>query len=72
MTKATHCPWFLNCGKLRQPPFLHSSFEAGALQSTNSDCVNVPPDQTTVASKVPGSCVPMVSGPKLPLASVVS
>ena len=24
-----HCPWFLNCGKLRQPPFLHCSLDVG-------------------------------------------
>ncbi len=22
-TKLTQSPWFLNCGKFRQPPFLH-------------------------------------------------
>ena len=22
-TNATHCPWFVNCGKACQPPFLH-------------------------------------------------
>ena len=29
LTKAMHCPWFLNCGKLRQPPCLHWSLLAG-------------------------------------------
>ena len=39
LTKAMHCPWFLNCGKLRQPPFLHWSFEmktAGASMTVMS------------------------------------